>query len=196
MRSCECVFKIKLSFYKGGVNMQEVARSLILFDVCPSLRVRIEGLKRLVARMETGLGINGTEILTKLHETETMLSEAERTSERSPRYGRIIEHIETLLDRLDERCVWTSVRTIFSRIEENADLFLSEAGRRWWLTDIKPLVASLVAEGDSKGAINILQQTEQALKAQNPRRQESLLESVRAAGTKPVGGWIVTSHEQ
>lgn len=170
------------------------AGSVILFDVLETLATRVEGVKRIIARMEHALGVDGTNILLRVERVEGLLQAGKKLPEHGVEYRRTVAAIEAHLDRIDESCTWTSIRSIFARIEKNQELFLTPAGKEWWFTDIKPLVASLIREGDPKGAIEVLRQTEVALGVKDPVRQGELLESVRATPARPE--WVVTSQEQ
>ena len=169
--------------------------STILFDVLETLATRVEGVKRIIARMEHALGVDGTNILLRVERVEGLLQAGKKLPEHSVEYRRLVATVEAHLDRIDESCTWASIRSIFARIEERQEQFLTPAGRDWWFTDIKPLVTSLIREGDPKGAVEVLRQTEAALDVKDPVRQGELLEGVRAVPARQRE-WEVKSHEQ
>ncbi len=174
--------------------IEREAGSVILFDVLETLATRVEGVKRIIARMEHALGIDGTNILLRVERVEGLLQAGKNLPEHGVEYRRTVATVEALLDRIDESCTWAFVGTVFARIEKNQELFLTPAGKEWWFTDIKPLVASLIREGDPKGAVEVLRQTEVALGVKDPVKQGELLENVRATPVRPE--WVVASHEQ
>ena len=149
---------------------------MILFDPKEMFQSRIEGLKRLITKMERDLHVDGTSALRRVHAIETKIERCcELPNREAHRCG---VEIEVLLDRLDEWCTWTSIRTMFARLEENEDLFLTPSGMDWF-QGLKSWIRELLSDGDHTAAVAVLHRVEHVLALKSFEGKIEGLESIR-----------------